>query len=129
MSSETKRSRLIAALLTSRSVADAAKKADVSVRTAMRWRADPNFQAGYNAERARLLEVVTNRLVNHGTDFEEVLHSVAMDPQAPPASRSSAASRGLEALSRFVDANREQRLCAVERALATLKQRRNRRRS
>ena len=120
----TRRERLIGALLTSRSVAAAARAADVSLRTAMRWRTDPDFQVAYNQERARLLELVGNRLVEHGADYEQVLHNVAMNEQASPASRSAAAARGLEALSRFFDNNREQRLLEVEKAIVALKARR-----
>ena len=119
---------MIDALLRSKTVVVAARKADVSLRTAHRWRADPDFQTAFNEERGRLQQNIVNRLICDGLDFESVLHKVAMDDKVPPATRASAAAKGLEALSRFADGDRERRLVAIEEALIQLKGRRSQRR-
>lgn len=95
-----KRSRLaealIAALLTSSTIEEAASKARVSVRSARRWMADESFKRLYAQARRDSLDQAVARLHQVTGLAVASLAEVLSSPDAPPAAKVSAARTILE---------------------------------
>lgn len=120
-----KHEQLITALLASSTIADAAKRAGVSLRTAHRWLADEEFTSAYRQAQRNLLDGAVNSLRASALQFVDTLASVAVDMAAPPGSRAAAASRGLELLLKSVSImDIEARLAELERSASLLAERR-----
>lgn len=122
-----KKEQVIAALLSTPTISEAAERAGLSVRTVKRWMRDADFSAEYMAAKQGLLEGAVNRLRASAMEFVTTLHAVAVDLTAPPASRATAARSGLEVLVKFVTLEElERRLTELERNAALLTERRSR---
>jgi len=86
-----KQKRFIQALLTSRTVHDAAKLAQVGTRTADRWIADPAVKLALAEAQSAALGAVTRQLVDAMTDAIATLEGIHLDGDNPATARVSAA--------------------------------------
>src|SRR5919199_6633657 len=92
-----KQDALIAALLSSPTIQDAAKTVGVSETTAHRWlRTDQSFTAAYLKARREAVGQAIARLQHLSSGAVAVLAQVAADKQAPASSRVAAATKILE---------------------------------
>ena len=96
MRNETRRDRLIAALLTAPSITAAAKQAGVGLRSATRWLAEPNFQSRYQAARAGILQPTVNILLSASLEAAGLLLRIVRGEQPPSAGLIAAARSVLE---------------------------------
>lgn len=85
----------IAALLTSKSINDAAKAAGVGEKTLRRWLAQPEFQTALNAAAGEHMVSLMNRLQSRADRAMDVLESIAENGDKD-AARVSAAGKLLE---------------------------------
>ncbi len=81
----TKQDRAVLALLTCRTIADAAKVAGVSERTLRRWLKQPEFQQALARERAQVFAAVTGRLTRYATAAVDFLYKVMRSKNTTPA--------------------------------------------
>ena len=93
----------VEALLTARTVDEAAQRADISRRTAQRWLDEPAVQDALRRAQAEVLQQVARQLVAGATEAVETLRAIHTDPKAPPAVRVSAARVCLELGQRFIE--------------------------
>jgi hypothetical protein len=87
---------LIAALLETDTLAQAAERARVSTATIRRWMQLPQFRAAYQRAKRDLIEAATNRLLKTMGKAAQKLESVMDDPKAPLGWQVSAATRILD---------------------------------
>ena len=86
----------IAALLTQRSIEDAARLAGVGTRTLYRWIADAQFDAAYRQAKRIAFRQAMARLQQGSAPAVSALLKVMVDPGAPAAARVRAASSVLD---------------------------------
>jgi hypothetical protein len=94
---------VITAILSCRTIKEAAEQSRVSERSIMRWLKEPEFQTQYQAAKSELLQATVNRLRTVAMDAVTTLHVVATEESNPPASRVSAGRAILEMLLRAVE--------------------------
>ncbi|MGA3240356.1 MAG: hypothetical protein ABSG03_29105 [Bryobacteraceae bacterium] len=94
---------LMVALLSGKSVADAAKEAGISRRTADRLKSSEAFERAYSATKAELLGGAVAALHSHSLRFVSTLATVAGDTAARPGERVQASREGLSALFKGVE--------------------------
>jgi hypothetical protein len=112
---ERKQELTIAALLTERTIEDAAAKVGVAFRTLKRWLADPGFLTAYRDARRRVVEAVVGQLQAASAKAVQAL-VVNLECESP-AARNTAARVILEMAVKGVElADVLQRLEALERA-------------
>lgn len=111
---------MIAALLSCRTVKEAAAQCHVCERSILRWLADDaEFAKQYSAARAALLRATTNRLLMAGDGAAKTLQVVSNDSGAPAGARVMAAARMIElGRSGFTLEELEKRLVELERSFA-----------
>lgn len=110
-----KRELAIAALLTSRTHADAAQVAGIGLRTLQKWLTEPAFSEAYRQAKSELVTGTTAELRMNGTKAVATLSRIASDVEAPPAAQVSAARSILEYLFRgHEDENIIERLDRLE---------------
>ena len=108
----------IAALLSERTIAAAAKKAQVSERTLYTWLDDPAFAEAYRKARREVVQQAIARLQQASGDAVNALRSIARNTKAPMSVRVSAASKILELAIKAVELEEiEARLSVLEAAL------------
>lgn len=90
------REAVISALLTARTLDEAAKQSGISRRTIQRWLADPDFAQAYAKAKAELVNFATGRLKSAMSKAVVVLEDVADAKDCPAAARVSAARVILE---------------------------------
>lgn len=98
-----KRERAIEALLTERTMADAARASGVSQPTLYRWLATEEFGEQYRAARRQVLESAMNSLRQSADTAALVLREVAEDSAAPAAARVGACRTILDSVLRIVE--------------------------
>ena len=86
-----KQEEAIAALLSHRSVEDAAKAIDVAPKTLLRWLQEPEFQKSYRAARREVFGQATARLQQATGAAATTFLKLMVDPNVPPAVRLRAA--------------------------------------
>src|SRR5438874_13158844 len=91
-----KREAAIVALLTARSIEDAARTADVPPRTLHRWLQEPEFDAAYRKARRAAFSQSTGRLQQATSAAVSTLLKIMVDPGAPPSTRVRAADSVLD---------------------------------
>lgn len=91
-----KQAAALSALLSSPSVAEAAKKAGVGERTIWRYLSDPAFADEYRTARREVTQHTIMRLQARSSEAAEILFSIAKDKKAPASSRVSAARAIIE---------------------------------
>lgn len=113
-----KQARLVAALMTSRTVGEAAARAGVSERTARRWCRLPAVRRALSEAQDETLKQATRRAVAAVTEAVGILQVIMSDPNASAAARVSAARCILDAAARLTEtAELADRVSALEIAL------------
>ena len=98
-----KKEQAIIALLQQRSVEDAARMTDVSIRTLYRWMKDPDFDAAYReAKRASFSQSVA-RLHQMASAAVTTMGKIMVDPSMPASTRVKAAECILSHTTRAVE--------------------------
>jgi len=112
-----KQQRAILALLTSRSVEEAASASHTPVRTLYRWLKDPAFNAAYReAQRAGFSQAIA-RLHQMAGAAATTLGKVMVDQKTPPATKVRAADSILNHTSKAIELEDiEARVSQLERA-------------
>jgi len=112
-----KQEAAILALLSSRTVEDAARAAEVTPRTLYRWMKEPEFDAAYReAKRAAFGQSIA-RLHQMASAAVTILGKVMIDPSTPPATKVRAADNILNHTVKAIEhEDTEARLAALERA-------------
>jgi uncharacterized protein (DUF2267 family) len=107
----------IQALLTARSIEDAARIASVPLRTLRRWLKEPEFAAAYREAQREVYAQQTARMQQMCGAAVTTLGKIMVDPAAPASTRVRAAQAILEGTARAIEhEDVEARLAALERA-------------
>ncbi|MGA7410354.1 MAG: hypothetical protein WBW33_07700 [Bryobacteraceae bacterium] len=86
-----KKEEAIAALMTQRTIEDAARTAGISTRALMRWLQKPEFQTAYRDARREAFSQTIARLQQASGAAVSTLLKIMVDPKAPPSTRVRAA--------------------------------------
>ena len=114
-----KQEALIAALLTTPRLTDAAHQAGISHVTAWRWLKDPAFDQAYRQARRVALDQALVQVQQCTGEAVETLRQIMQDPEASASARVSAARTLLDVAFKMLEVeDLEQRLAAVEAHLA-----------
>jgi hypothetical protein len=81
----------IAALLSERTMQDAARVAGISISALLRWQKDPEFDAAYREARRAGMAQSTARFQQCSGAAATVILKMTLDPTTPPATRLRAA--------------------------------------
>ncbi len=116
----TTQQRAVRALLTCKSVGEAAQLAKVGERTLFRWLSEPAFKVALSAAEGALLDSATRRLLGLQESAIETFEQVLGDASASQAVRLRAAQSVLDYLLKLRELRDvEQRLSALEQAMRT----------
>ncbi|MGI8773194.1 MAG: hypothetical protein ACR2JE_17360 [Acidobacteriaceae bacterium] len=91
-----KQQTALLALLSCRTIREAAQSAKVAESTVLRWLATPSFRDRYDAERRQLFESAKNALRSAAAGSVATLTAVQEDQAAPAGARVTAAKAILE---------------------------------
>jgi len=91
-----KQEEAIAALLSHRSIEDAATAAGLSAKTLIRWLKDPEFNTAYRAARRAAFSQSIARLQQASSAAATTLLKIMLDVNAPPSTRVRAADSVLD---------------------------------
>jgi hypothetical protein len=120
-----KKERAILALLSSRSVEEAARVAEVDPRTLYRWMKERAFSAAYREARRTAFSQAVARLEQLASAAAMTLGKVMLDLKTPPSTKVRAADSVLNHTIKAVDREDIQpRLAALEEAAENSGQRR-----
>lgn len=114
MKLKSQHKKTIAALIQSRSIADAAELSGVPERTLSRWLTDPDFKAELATAEDKLISDATRRLAGLADGAIDTLESERVNKDAPASARLRAAQIELDYLLKLRE------LRAVELRLAEL---------
>lgn len=115
--------RAIAALLSTRNVAEAARTAKVGNRTLHRWLDDPTFRAHLASAEGNLIDAATRRLLQYQDAALTVVLTIMADQRHPASVRLRAATSVIDYMLQLRELrNVEQRLSALEQAYAQQQQ-------
>jgi len=118
-----KREAAILALLTARSIEDAARTANVPPRTLHRWLQEPEFDAAYRKARRAAYSQATARLQQATGAAVSTLLKIMVDTNAPPSTRVRAADSVLDHAKQAIEIEDvEVRVAALEQAAELTKQ-------
>ncbi len=107
----------IAALLTERNVADAARVAGIGSATMLRWLRLPEFQEAYREARRGVFQQSVARLQQGTTEAATALLEIVVDSDAPPSVRVRAAEAILSHSAKAIEIEDiEARVSALEAA-------------
>jgi hypothetical protein len=98
-----KKEEAIAALLTQRSVEEAARVAEIGTQTLYRWKKDPEFDAAYREGRRAAVSQSYARLQQASSAAASTLVKVMVDANAPASSRVRAANSILDHSRRAIE--------------------------
>lgn len=105
----------IAALLSNKTIGDAARMADVGERTLYTWLADPDFRAELNAAEGVIIDAATRRLIALQDSAITALESILANKKQKPMIKLRAADIALSHMLKVRELrNIEQRLAALE---------------
>jgi hypothetical protein len=114
-----KQQRAIMALLSTKSIAEAAQQAKIGERTLWRWLGDPMFRVYLAGAEADMLDAATRRLLQLQDGAIETVKTIMQDSEASAGVRLRAAQAVLDYLLKLRELrNVEQRLTALEMAYA-----------
>jgi hypothetical protein len=111
-----KQEEAIAALLTQRSVEDAARTVGLGTRTLMRWLTLPEFDAAYRQARRDAFAQTTARLQQASGTAVSALLKVMVDPNSPASARVRAADCVLGHASKAIE-DIEARVAELEKSV------------
>ena len=110
-----KKEAAVLALLSSRSVEDAARAANVAVRTLYRWLKEPDFCAAYREAKRTSFAQAVARLHQMSSAAVSTLGKVMVDPATPPSAKIRAADSILNHTARAIELDDiEARLSVLE---------------
>jgi hypothetical protein len=113
----SKKEGAILALLSQRSIDDAARVAGVGPRTLYRWMKEPAFDAAYRDGKRAAFSQSIARLHQMASAAVTTLGKTMVDPSTPPATRVRAAGSILDHAAKAIELeDMEARLAALERA-------------
>ena len=117
----------IAALLSQRSIEDAARACGVGARTLIRWLKLPEFNAAYRAARRAAVSQSVARLQQATGAAVSTLLKVMVDPNTPASTKVRAADSVLDHSAKAIEIeDLDVRLTELERATEATKDRRSR---
>jgi hypothetical protein len=112
-----KKEDAIVALLTHRTIEEAARAVNVSTKTLLRWQKEPEFDAAYRAAKRAAFGQSIARLHQMTTAAVSTLGKVMLDPATPPATRVRAADSILNHTTKAIEIEDvEARVAALEEA-------------
>jgi hypothetical protein len=112
-----KKEEAIIALLTHRTMEEAARAVNVSTKTLLRWQDEPEFDAAYRAAKRAAFAQALARLHHLSSAAVSILGKVALDPVTPPSTKVRAADSILNhTIKAIEDEDILARLSALERA-------------
>ena len=112
-----KQEEAIAALLSQRSIDDAAKVAGIGSKTLLRWLAVPEFKAAYRQARREAVGQATARLQQATGAAVSTLLKVMVDPGTPASTKVRAADSVLDHAAKAIEIEDiEARVTELERA-------------
>jgi hypothetical protein len=115
-----KQEEAIAALLSHRSIEEAAKASGVGYKTLLRWMKEPEFDAAYRAAKRAAFAQAIARLHHFSSAAVSILGKVMMDPATPPSTRVRAADSILDHTAKAIETEDiEGRLAALEASQET----------
>ena len=122
-----KQEEAIAALLSQRSIEDAARTCSAGARTLIRWLKLPEFNAAYRDARRAAVSQSVARLQQATGAAVSTLLKVMVDPNTPASTKVRAADSVLDHSAKAIEIeDLEVRLTGLERAAETTKDRRSR---
>jgi hypothetical protein len=117
-----KQEEAIVALLSTRSVEEAALGCGTAARTLYRWLQDPNFDSGYRAARRKAFSQATARLQHGASAAATTLLKVMLDQSTPAPTKVRAAECVLDHAARSIEIEDiEARVAILEQAAAQSK--------
>jgi hypothetical protein len=115
-----KQEEAIVALLSTRSIEDAARACDMPARTLYRWLNDPDFDKAYRAARRKAFGQSTARLQYGASAAASTLLKVMLDPATPASTKVRAAECVLAHAAKAIEIEEiDERLTALEKAAAS----------
>jgi len=96
---------ILQALLSTRTVTEAAKSANVSIRTIYNYLEDPAFEARYKAARGDIVRGVANHLLNQANEAVDVICAIMRDTSSRTQERLSAAKFVLNYTDKYIENN------------------------
>jgi len=112
-----KKEEAILALLTTRTVEEAARAAHISAKTLLRWMKEPEFDAAYQAAKRAAFGQSIARRHHLSSAAVTTLGKVMLEPGTPPATRVRAADSILDHTIKAIEIESlEARLTELERA-------------
>ena len=112
-----KKDEAIAALLTHRSIEDAARSVGLSTKTLLRWLQIAEFQCAYREARRATFSQAVVRLQQASGAAVSTLLKVMVDPNTPASSKVRAADSTLDHAAKAIELEDiEARVCELERA-------------
>jgi hypothetical protein len=119
-----KKEDAIVALLTHRTIEEAAKTLGIATKTLMRWQKEPEFDAAYRAAKRAAFGQAVARLHHLSSAAVSTLGKVMLDPATPPTTKVRAADSILNhTIKAIEDEDIEARVAALELADASNKRR------
>ncbi len=98
-----KKEDAIVALVSQRTIEDAARACDIPARTLYRWLKEPEFDVAYRAARRQGYGQSISRLQQGSTAAATTLLKVMVDPATPPATRVRAAEAVLSHAAKAIE--------------------------
>jgi hypothetical protein len=118
-----KQEEAIAALLTHRSIDEAARAVGISPNTLLRWLKEPEFDAAFRAARRAAFGQATARLQQATSAAVSTLLKIMVDNNMPPSTRVRAADSVLDHAKQAIEIEDvEVRVAALEQAAELSKQ-------
>jgi len=122
-----KKEDAIVALLTHRTIEEAARAVNVSTKTLLRWQKEPGFDAAYRAAKRAAFNQAIARLHHLSSAAVSTLGKVMLDSATPPATKVRAADSILDHTAKAIELeDMEARLSGLERAARDAENRRKR---
>ena len=120
--SNRQRHEAIAALLSHRSVEEAARAVGIAPNTLRRWMKQPDFDAAYREAKRDVFSQSIARLQQASSAAASTLIKLAVDPSTPAATRLRAANSILDRSGKAIETEDTQaRLTALERIVEATK--------
>lgn len=112
----------VAAMLTQRTIEEAARSIGIGTQTLVRWQKEPEFQTAYRDARRAAFGQSIARLQQASSAAVSVLIKVMADPTSPPSTRVRAADSVLDHAAKAIEIEDiEVRVADLERAAAISK--------
>jgi transposase-like protein len=98
-----KKEEAIVALLSHRTIEEAARSLDIAPKTLLRWMKEPDFDAAYRAARRQAYGQSISRLQQGSTAAATTLLKLMVDPNSPPSCRLRAADSVLSHAAKAIE--------------------------